>query len=218
MIAHTEWLYKISVELEQPVPLVQYRGLGRIASIACRAYCLINIPPVSFFFFVVLGGWGGGGGRRLVILNRFLLCLYRESSTSVLYIHCLFTMLHRALQTSPREGYAGTALLFHPTVDVHQSRAHFEALEKPFREACCGIDDLTDYCDLFFERRIIDTGEDYVPPSVGKLVTSSQPTCFTLLNCRARIRRPPLHNFRWTILYTEWIWRVHFDGISICGW
>ena len=135
----------------------------------------------------------------------------------LLYICAAHTTIFRALQTSPHDGYAGTALLFHP-IDF---RTQFEAIKEPFREACCEIDGFTDYCDLFFERRLINTGENYMPPSVGKLLVTSHnsttnATCFTLLNCRARIRRPPLQNIRWTILYTEWIWRVHFDGISIC--
>ena len=46
----------------------------------------------------------------------------------------------------------------------------FKTFDSDFREACCGIGNFTEYCDLFFNQRITDTGENYVPPKLGKYV------------------------------------------------
>lgn len=73
-------------------------------------------------------------------------------------------ILHRALQTSRSEGYAGTALLYHPLED----RNNFETFEVSFRTNCCGVDGTADDCDLFFNRRPINTDLGYMPPLLGK--------------------------------------------------
>lgn len=62
------------------------------------------------------------------------------------------------------EGYAGSALLYHPINDL----PNFELFDQPFRTACCGEDGTADNCDLFFERRTINSPLNYVPPLLGK--------------------------------------------------
>ncbi len=75
---------------------------------------------------------------------------------------------HRALQISRTGGYPGTVLLFHPI----NNPISFQEFDNNFREACCEIGNITVYCDLFFNQRITDTGENYVPPKLklGKYV------------------------------------------------
>lgn len=70
----------------------------------------------------------------------------------------------RALETSRYEGFAGSVLIQHPI----ENKQGYESLEKAYRDACCGIEGFTDYCDLYFDRRMINTGEGYVPPLLGE--------------------------------------------------
>lgn len=68
-----------------------------------------------------------------------------------------------ALQTSPREGHAGTMLLHHP----HEDMDNYVARDKGFREVCCDIG-FDVYCDKFFSQRIINKCEGYEAPAVGE--------------------------------------------------
>ena len=73
-------------------------------------------------------------------------------------------ILCRTLHVTRHSGYAGSALLFHP----FESREQFEMFDMQFRTACCEIDGFTDFCDLFFDQRLINTGGGYEPPRLGK--------------------------------------------------
>ena len=70
--------------------------------------------------------------------------------------------MYRALQTSPREGFAGTMLLHHP----HLDEMSYNGRDKGFRDRCCNIG-FDVYCDKFFEQRIISDCTGYSPPAVG---------------------------------------------------
>ena len=75
---------------------------------------------------------------------------------------------YRALQTSSNQGYAGTVLLFHPIEDKQK----FENGDKRFRALCCEEGGSNNDCELFFQRRIVNTGFGYVSPKVGKYIYS----------------------------------------------
>ena len=70
----------------------------------------------------------------------------------------------RALQTSRYDGFAGSVLIQHPL----ENEPGYELWEKAYRDHCCGIDGFTDYCDLYFDQRMINTGDDYEPPLLGE--------------------------------------------------
>ena len=44
----------------------------------------------------------------------------------------------------------------------------YDNLEGSYRNNCCGVENRTDFCDLYFDQRIINTGEGYVPPILGE--------------------------------------------------
>ena len=78
---------------------------------------------------------------------------------------CFVLLLCSALHTLRHIGYAGSALLHHPIENSEQ----FETFDMQFRRACCGLgDNFTEFCDLFFDQRLINTGENYEPPRLGK--------------------------------------------------
>lgn len=82
---------------------------------------------------------------------------------ATMYSAHFIVTLYRALQTSPHEGFAGSVLIVHPI----EQPAAFTRFEETYRSACCGVDD-PEFCNLFFSQRMIDEGENYVPPMVGK--------------------------------------------------
>ena len=67
-------------------------------------------------------------------------------------------------------GQEGSSIaLYHP---VHFSDEH-DTLDKAFRETCCSAG----LCDVFHERRPIDTSIDYEPPFFGEQDTTSLILC-----------------------------------------
>lgn len=80
--------------------------------------------------------------------------------------HTWLNIIYRNLITDSAGGYVGTFLLQHPNTEPQM----YKFRDKDFRDACCDDRLGNMNCNMFFQRRIIDSCADYEAPALGRYI------------------------------------------------